>query len=294
MSNRIVQGVVAADVADGATLTVAYPAGTSKGNFQFGVDNAITIGQNTYKAPGKATFVYGAASVVITNKTGATWKAGLPYIAQMDMPGTESGQLMTGGKRAPRVVPVPLRYLDLGSPAALSAGGLRAAAPVAAGGAITPLLQTALDVPRNITLALGASEVGRTFTITSLDALGNTVVETIAGAAAGTITGKKAHSSNIVVSVDAACAGNISIGWGNVLGLPLYVGGAQMILKELQDGAAAAAGTLVVGDQTQPSGTTGDVRGTYVPAVAPDGTKAYALIVMCLDPGYPGADQFTG
>lgn len=295
MSQVNVFGTLGADVASPAgTLVVNYPAGFSRGNFQFGGLNAIAVGQNIYKAPAKCAFTFNAANITITNKSGVTWASGSQYAIQADVTGGDNTQMSSdGGTKMPRVIPWADRYLDLGSPAALNAVGLRAAAAVAAGGAMA-LLTTVLDVPRNITIASSGVDTARVFTISSRDEYGRAVVETITGVNAATVAGKKAHKSNISVSVDAACAGNISIGWGNVLGLPAFVVGSAVIVKELQDGAAAAAGTLVGGDTNQPTATTGDVRGTYVPAVAPDGTKGYGLWATLPDPGFLGADQFAG
>jgi hypothetical protein len=294
MTTATITGSLGTDLVSGSgNLVVNYPPGTSRGDFLMGVNNAVAIGQVVYKAPGKCAFTLGATTVSIANKSGVTWLQGTPYAVQLDMPSADAGSFSQDGVKMPRVVPWPMRFLDLGSPLALSASGLRAAAAVAAAGPIA-LLATVLDVPRNITIQSAGNDSARTFTISSRDVYGKAVVETMAGAAIGTATGKKAHFSNLVISIDGAAAGNVNIGWGNVLGLPCYVPSSIFVQKELQDGAVATAGTLVVGDQTQPTGITGDVRGTYVPNAAPDGTKAYGLLVCMPDPGYLGADQFAG
>lgn len=295
MTLATVIGTLGTDLASGSgTLNVNYPAGTSRGDFLMGVNNAVAIGQTVYKAPNKCSFAFGATLITITNKSGVTWPQGAQYAVQADMPGPDAGSIaQDGSTKMVRSIPWYTRYLDLGSPLATSAAGLRASAAVAAAGAMT-LLQTFLDVPRNILIASSGVDTARVFTITGKDEYGRTVVETITGVNAATVAGKKAFKSQIVVSVDAACAGNISIGWGNVLGLPCYVPSSLSVSKELQDGAAAAAGTFVYGDQSQPTATTGDVRGTYVPNAAPDGTKGYGILIVTPDPGYLGADQFAG
>lgn len=53
-------------------------------------------------------------------------------------------------------------------------------------------------------------------------------------------------------------------------------------------------GTFVAGVQTTPTATTGDVRGTYDPALACDGSRAFSLVVMSPDPTYRGVDQYDG
>ena len=294
MSLKTVSGILAAAVADGATFAINYPAGFTRGDFIPGIDHRLVVNQVELKAPNKITLSFGAASVTVTNKTGAAFPANAAFVFQFEVPGNDSGQLANDGKtRIARVTPWPLRYVSLGSPVATNDAGLRANAAIGAGGAIA-LLASALDVPRNIIITSAGNDSGRTFTVTGKDVYGNTVVEAITGANVGVAAGKKAFSGSVAISIDAAAAGNVKIGWGNVLGLPVYLPNAVHILKELQDGAAPTAGTTVAGDQSFPSATTGDVRGTYVPNSAPDGTKAYGLLCALPDPGYLGADQFAG
>jgi hypothetical protein len=72
-------------------------------------------------------------------------------------------------------------------------------------------------------------------------------------------------------------------------------GGAVNGVLELDVTAAGQLdGTLVAGVTSTPTGTTGDVRGTYTPAITPDGTHSYQLIVATADPGNRGAAQYAG
>ena len=58
---------------------------------------------------------------------------------------------------------------------------------------------------------------------------------------------------------------------------------------------AATVGTFVAGDNSNaPSGTTGDVRGTYQPALVPDGTTGWGLLLALPDPDFLGQDQYAG
>jgi hypothetical protein len=97
------------------------------------------------------------------------------------------------------------------------------------------------------------------------------------------------------VSLSAASAGNISVGFGNVLGIPAYLPNATFILREIADNATATAGTVVAGLSlaTRPTATTADVRGTCVPNAAPDGSRDYSLLVALTDPTFLGATQFA-
>lgn len=70
-------------------------------------------------------------------------------------------------------------------------------------------------------------------------------------------------------------------------------GGALTGMLEIE--ASGLQGTLVAGDNsTAPSGTTGDVRGTYAPRTTPDGTTRYALLLQLADPDFLGQAQYAG
>lgn len=294
MTFKTVSGILAAAVAVNGTVAIGYPPGFSRGDFIPGVDHRMVVNQAEMKSAVGISLSFGATTVTVTNTSGAAWPAGSPFVFQFEVPSSELGQLAIDQKtRMLRVTPWPMRYLDLGSPLALSAAGLRAAAAVAGAGALA-LIQNFLDVPRALTILSAGNDSGITFTVRGFDVYGFPLTEVITGANAGTAAGKKAFFSGISVTASAAAAGNVSVGWGNVLGLPAYLNNASHIVKEFQDDVAPAAGTTVAGDQAVATGTTGDVRGTYVPNVVPDGTKAYGLLCALPDPGYLGATNFAG
>lgn len=56
----------------------------------------------------------------------------------------------------------------------------------------------------------------------------------------------------------------------------------------------ALDGTFVAGVQTKPTAVTGDVRGTYDPSTACDGSTAFALVALLPDPTYKGVTQYDG
>lgn len=57
---------------------------------------------------------------------------------------------------------------------------------------------------------------------------------------------------------------------------------------------AETNGTFVAGVQTTPTATTGDVRGTYDPTEACNGSLAFSLLVELPDPDYKGVAHFAG
>lgn len=85
----VVNAVLAAAVANAATVDVAYPAGFSQNSF-----NASLAGANSYViinrndkwtlAAGKIALSFGASAITITNNSGVTWAAGSDLMLGVD------------------------------------------------------------------------------------------------------------------------------------------------------------------------------------------------------------------
>jgi hypothetical protein len=202
---------------------------------------------------------------------------------------------------AQRGVPMsPVAQFDLGAPVTLDVDGLILAAtgaelpnantltytPATAG--VSPLdgaNQTwVLDVPRNFTVAVthATSVVAMTIVVTGKDKYGALMVEQLSIAATGTsqnAAGKKAFksiSSVAITSAGNATTNTMNAGWGDVLGLPLKCAGKfDMLAFYMDTTMELATSTFVAADDTTPSATTGDVRGTITPATATNGTRRY-------------------
>lgn len=148
-----------------------------------------------------------------------------------------------------------------------------------------------LATPRNVVLTVthGSSIVALSLLVTGLDYYGQLQTETLAVTATGTTkttTGKKAFSS--IISMAFTSAGNATtdtavLGWGNVLGLPYRVDAAERVIP-LGNAIVDVSGTVTKADDAAASASTGDVRGTYAPASAPDGTKKYSAWIVPTDP----------
>lgn len=179
----------------------------------------------------------------------------------------------------------PLLKVSLGSPAALDADGYAKAQAVAAAGNLTldgDLAGTA-DVPRGVSItSANAGDTTQTATFTGKDEYGETLVETIALNGAATVAGLKAFKSVSQIALSAACAGNISAGTTDVLGLPLRLTMVADHLKVFFNDAADASATLVKGDATAATATTGDTRGTVDTNSACDGSPV--IVWMTPDP----------
>jgi hypothetical protein len=127
-----------------------------------------------------------------------------------------------------------------------------------------------LDLPRAI--KVNCSTTARAFTVSGYDYYGQSMSEVITVATAGTaVTGKKAffQVSGVTIAGSATAA---VVGTSDVLGLPVRVFNVAYVTSVKSNSTLAQdAGTFVAADMATATTTTGDVRGTYVPATASDG-----------------------
>lgn len=295
MSFKVVQGILAAAVAPTATVAIGYPPGTSRGSFAQGVDHYMILGQDKITEPEGMTLSFGASSVTVTNAGASTWPAGAKFAFQFDQSGAYN---IVSRNNVPLYEPVHLQLVDLGSPIAGAANSIatsQAITLVGAGATINGALGSGgvADLGltgRNVVAAWTGTAV---MTVTGTDIFGAALVER---SASGTsLTGKKAFKTvtSVTVSADVTAA---TVGTGNVLGLPVRLPGAGYILRELESGATATAGTTVgaLASSTPSSATSADIRGTYVPNSTPDGSKGFQLICALPDPAFAGEAQYAG
>jgi len=293
MSRKVIQGSLAAAVADAGTFTVTYPTGTSRGDFSAGIGHKLVINDQDLSTPADIGLSFGATAVTVTNRTGATWAQGSNFYFQFDQIGAENPVSISGVEA---YTPLSVAFLNLGSPIAADADGICASQSVAS---TTAVLNGALlsggvvdlgCTGRNVVAAWTGTAI---VTVTGTDLYGRTIVEK---SASGTsLTGVKAFKRITSVSFNASVTG-ATVGTGDVLGLPVRLPNSVHVLKELENGAAPTAGTIVAGLalDTESTATTADVRGTYDPNSACDGSKAFALICALPDPTFTGNPQYAG
>lgn len=297
-----VEGVLASAVATAGTFTIGWPDGAPLGSFRSGKNHKLLIDQTLYSAPADFTVAYTSSSVItITQNTGRTFAAGTSFRVQLDA-GGDGDVVNADGVTLLRTKAAEVLRVNLGAPLTADVDGIAAVQLVGGAGNLTlDGVQVSggvatLDVPRNFTLTVATTNhSARTFTVYGTDEYGASLVETLAGPNNNTVSGKKAFKTVTRVAVDGAIATNgVSVGFGDVLGLPVFVG-AGGIHAELQDGAAATAGTLVAGLSvlTKSTATTADVRGTYDPNAACDGAKVFELDVVVVD-RFLGNPQYAG
>ncbi len=173
------------------------------------------------------------------------------------------------------------------------AGNLTITGALASGGVAT------FDVPRNV-VAVSASgtDSTQTLTYTGTDYLGVPLVETVTLTGTTTVQGLKAFLTVSRVAVSAATVGAVIVGSGDKFGLPYRVndnGYAQFRWDATWNNGSA---TFVAAVTSTATATTGDVRGTYLPATASDGTRKLTAWIAEQDVdsnnGLYGVNQYGG
>ena len=290
MSFKIISGVLSADVLANGTFTIAYPTGTNSGNYSAGVNHALAVNQNILANQSQFLLTFGAPSgtnlITVTNKTSGTWTAGSTFSLQAELIGITQYTDADSGFSPINVARAIVLAIPLGSPTTASSTFLAASQSIASSGSAV-LAATVLDSPRNVVAAWTGTAI---ITVTGKDVFGNTMTES---SASGTsFTGVKAFSTITSITSNASITG-FTAGNGVALGLPVYLPSSGFVLREIVNGAAAGtAGTFVGGLIASAStATSADVRGTYSPNSAPNGSNSYTLIVSLPDAGYRGVAQ---
>lgn len=202
-----------------------------------------------------------------------------------------------GGKAG---VPLSGIYVqNFGAPAAAAANNICASQSVTVGttplavinGALAAAGVATADLARNVVAAWTGTAV---LTVTGTGRWGGTIVES---SASGTsFTGKKAFKTITSVSLSANVTG-LTVGTGDVLGLDYRVDANGLLFARANN--AIDAGTFVPAVTTSPAtATTGDVRGTFDPAVALNGSNTCQVGYVIADAssriGGFGVENFSG
>lgn len=425
MSFKTVEVVLASAVATGGTFTIPYPDNRDAGFYRGAVGHKIVTETNdVYDSPADFTLSFGTSSITATTVTARTFAADTRLYCQLEERGDNErradGGLDTLLKNYRATLLSHVR-LNLGAPDVadangyvesqdLTSAGVFSVNTTAAAAIAAAALAGEADVPRNVVAAwTGNAQL----TITGYDEYGNLMVEKSA-ASTTALTGKKAFKRVTGIASSANITA-LTVGTGDVLGLPIFVGSIRDVVQEERSGvilpryqsnvilmdhileaavdgatgfnfvspvagvvkkvwtiaqggittggtataeintvainglgvviANSAAegdvdsdeptrdhastvvaagdrievqfptpfassadifiaieieptvtthGTFAFGDTAAPSATTGDVRGTYDPASACDGTYEFSIVVAVEDPKYIGLDQYAG
>jgi hypothetical protein len=180
-------------------------------------------------------------------------------------------------------------------PQALQAANIAASQTPAAAGALTLTAGTSaksivrsdgttiiqLDCPRAVSIFLTTGGTARTYTVTGYDVYGQSMTEQITTVAAATTSGNKAFWQ--IVSVVGAGGGSttaVTVGTTDKLGSAVRIlDRGYVVHAGYNNTLADDAGTLTPAVTSTANATSGDVRGTFLPSSATDGTKRLVLTI---------------
>jgi hypothetical protein len=132
-----------------------------------------------------------------------------------------------------------------------------------------------LDCPRAVSIVSGTGTLtNRNVTISGYDYYGQAMSEVIATGTvqSTTVAGKKAFFQITSATISGALGATIAVGTTDILGIPVRVFNVSYIASVKSNNTLAQdAGTFVAAATQTATTTTGDVRGTYVPATASNG-----------------------
>lgn len=303
-------GTLASAVIDTGTFTVSYPsregpeAGSyDEGDFFGAMRHQFVLNGAALNYPKDFDITLGTGSITVTNRTGATWAANSAWRLDVKKQGKalfqdEPATSTTPGNRVARAARATQVLINLGAADALITNGVMAAqnrtnagALVVNGSLATSGVAT-MDQPRNVIAKSGGADTA-VLTVTGTDEYAQTMSEAITLNGTTAVSGKKAFKKVTAIACSAAVSNSPFLGTGDVLGLPVFLPSAGYVIKELENGTAATAGTFVAGIATAGGSTTttGDTRGTYDPNSACDADKVFQLVVTLPDPTYRGIAQ---
>jgi hypothetical protein len=183
------------------------------------------------------------------------------------------------------VVPLTLQAAGLASsqnPGSGASFTLTAGTGVTARTRAEGTIEYVLDTPRAVSITAAGANTA-TYRVDGYDAFGQPVTQTLAAPSTSTVTTLKAFKTVIrVINTNATAGTNgLTVGYRDVFGLPVRVINAGYIVSAKWNNTLADdAGAFVAAVTTDPAtAATGDVRGTFVPSSAADGSKR---LVMCL------------
>lgn len=159
---------------------------------------------------------------------------------------------------------------------------LAAGAGVAASTDLTNTVRYTLDTARCVAVASNnAADTTQLVTVVGFDIYAQPMTARVTLTGTTPAVTLKAFRSVTSVAVNAATAGNLTVGTTDRLGVPFRVTDLGYVSSVKWAGALAAdAGTFLAAVVTTPAtALTGDVRGLYTPSTASDGVRRLVALV---------------
>lgn len=279
----------------GESIALPYPVGKNEGSFFGGANHTLGIEGKFFRSP--KDFLVSAQP----DRIQFTWvkKAPLPrgtlINLQLEEPGTEYYYDPRTGVTVNNMVPAHHYLVNLAAPKDKNFEHYARNVQAGPRGDL-PLAQMHPDTPRNVTISSTADDAKLIFRVEGEDQYFRPMVEEIEGPSEGVSYGRKAFAKVFNVVAEGVCKGRISVGFGNRLGLPVYLPAPGLVMRVLLSGYEVHGGTVIPGETGLATARSGDRRGTYLPPkdITLDGAKSLQLLLCLPNPGNIGAPDFAG
>lgn len=140
-----------------------------------------------------------------------------------------------------------------------------------------------MDAPRSLQMvSSNAGDTTQVATVRGLDTIGRAITENISMNGTTIVLSLRAYTKIYSITFSAALAGNLTVGTGSKLGLPVRIRVGDVLLLKAND-AVPEAGTIVAGVTTTPTATTGDPLGTLITTTAMNGTVVFTALINVED-----------
>lgn len=281
-------------LAIGGTLTMPYPAGKNEGHFTGAVNHTLAVDSSFFRSPIDFIVFTQPDRIVFTWQGKMALPPGSLLNLQLDMPGGDFYYDAKLGITVINMVASPFFMINLGAPEASDPNFWLPAAAVSEAKPLKPA-RASSEAARNVIVHSEQDNSACIFTIEGEDMYKRTMVEKIL-AGSGANEGKKAFARILRITPSAPCNGNVSVGSGDRLGLPVFLPSPGYVIREVINGVATNGGTILSGETGMPAATTGDRRGTYTPPVniALDGKHSIHLLLSLPAPGNIGIPDYAG
>lgn len=270
-TNQLVSGLLGLDVAAARTVTGTFTNGSPKITFAGATMQGVQVGDpltlttsGTLPAPFALLTTYyvnaiGAAALMLSATPG-----GPPISATTAGSGTQTLNVSAPATAYNATLNTPFQ-----PPVLFGSGG------AGLGGQVR-FWNPAWALSRTLILTNNGVDTSGTYTVAGYDIYGYPMTQVLTGPSSSTVSTTKAFKYIASITPGGTIAStSVSVGTNDVFGLPLRTDYVTSLFAYFNNAALVvpSAATFVAADITTPSGTTGDVRGTYYGGVASDGTK---------------------
>lgn len=287
--------VLQKELQQGTLLEMPYPKGSSQGSFFGAFNHTISITGRFFRAPGDFIIIPEKEKIVLKWTNIRVVPAGEIVNMQLEELGMNYYFDERTGTTLKNTVIAPLFLVSFQAPAAADEKFFLDPTLIKSSGSL-PIKNRFPDVTRSVTIHSTMDNSNRVFRIEGEDPYFRTMIEEIKGPVGGVVETNKAFAKISRIIVSGECQGEVHIGSGRKLGFPVFLPGPAFVVKVIFDGKEVTGGTLVAGEFTEPTATSSDRRGFYIPpeSVALDGVSTLMMLVSLPNPGNIGSPDFGG